>query len=102
VVVYEVNLTLDADIASEFQEWLAGHVTEMLEFKGFESSKILDVEDAFAKRLCVWYFVETRADLEAYFEEGAARMRADGLDRFGGRFQATRRILAVEDDRKIS
>ena len=99
MVVYEVNLTLDADIASAFEEWLTDHVAEMLEFKGFARATVLKVEHESEKRLCVWYFVETRADLETYFKEGAAQMRANGLDRFGGRFQATRRILEVEEDR---
>ena len=35
--IYEVNLTVDKDVASEYRDWLKGHIVEMLQFEGFES-----------------------------------------------------------------
>ena len=98
MVIYEVNLTLEPEIVAEFDMWLDEHIAEMLTFEGFEQSKLLKVEDASAYRLTVWYFVESRSALEHYFTLGAARMREDGLRRFGDRFSATRRIMDVMDE----
>ena len=45
-------------------------------------------------RTCL-YTVESRAALEEYLTEHSARMRADGMSRFGGKFSAARRVLTV-------
>jgi len=43
--------------------------------------------------LTTTYLVETRQNLEDYFQHHASKMREDGIKRFGGRFIANRRIL---------
>ena len=72
---------------------------QMLEFEGFESvtwfEREAGMEGAHGDS-ALWtlqYHVGTRADLERYLVEGAARMRGDGLERFSGRFEASRRVL---------
>jgi len=98
MVLYEVNLRVDAGIAEEFDAWLTPHVAEMLTFPGFEKARRwvrLDPPEAEAPSVwwTVHYEVDSMASLQAYFDGPAARMRGDGLTRFGGRFDATRRIL---------
>ena len=98
-VIYEVNLRVDGDIADEYAAWLERHMTEMLTFEGFESATWLEREphmEGASGDVELWtiqYSVRTRADLERYLVEGAARMRGDGLERFSGRFEASRRVL---------
>jgi len=46
-------------------------------------------------RWCVQYRLRDRAALDAYFAGPAARLRADGVARFGGRFTASRRVLSL-------
>ena len=41
------------------------------------------------------YTLESRAALQTYFDVHAARMREDGVARFGSRFTASRRVLRV-------
>lgn len=100
-VIYEVNLRVDRDIAQAYAAWLKPHIAQMLEFEGFESATWLEREsemegDQGARELwTIQYRVRTRADLERYLVEGAAKMRGDGLERFSGRFEATRRVLAI-------
>jgi len=94
-LIYEVNLSVDKAIIESFDEWLAGHVEEMLRQPGFLGAEVFDVEDDVdgrARRVS-HYHVETRTDLENYLENSAARMRQDAVDRFGDRFSATRRVL---------
>ena len=100
-VIYEVNLRVDRDIAQEYAAWLKSHMEEMLEFDGFESATWFErepeMEGAQGDRelWTIHYRVSTRAHLDRYLIEGAARMRGDGLERFDGRFEATRRVLAI-------
>ena len=99
MVIYEVNQSVDADVAEAYAAWLGPHIDEVLAVPGFVSAEWWAVEpdgeaDAGARRRwCVQYRVESRAALQTYFDEHAARLRGDGLARFGGRFEATRRIL---------
>ncbi len=98
-VIYEVNLRVDRDIAADYAAWLEPHMAQMLEFEGFESATWLEREPEMEGDQGAWelwtiqYRVSTREHLERYLVEGAARMRGDGLERFSGRFEATRRVL---------
>lgn len=95
-VIYEVNLDVDADVIDTYRVWLDGHVAEILALPGFTGAQVLAVvEPAAAGRvsLCVQYALRDAAALDTYLDLHAARMRADGLARFGGKFNATRRIL---------
>ncbi|PJJ97725.1 hypothetical protein CO611_06695 [Lysobacteraceae bacterium NML03-0222] len=97
MVFYEVNLRIDADIATEYRLWLAEHIQEMLSVPGFVDAEVLEVIDPAAPadrvQLSVRYRVHGMAALQDYFEHRAAKMREAGMARFGGRFQAERRIL---------
>jgi hypothetical protein len=94
-IIYEVNLSPDPSIEPEFDGWLEHHVEEMLELPGFVGATIHRSEDPADDRplRSVHYRLRDRAALDAYLADHAARMRADGVRRFGDRFQATRRIL---------
>lgn len=42
---------------------------------------------------CVQYRVADRASLDRYLAEEAPRLRQDGIDRFGSKFAASRRVM---------
>ena len=97
-VVYEVDLDVDAAVASDYRGWLDAHVQDMLALPGFVSAQVFEVaEPVAAGRVgyCVHYRLRDADALDAYLREHAARMRADGDARFGGRFRASRRVLRV-------
>lgn len=95
-VIYEVNLSFDPAIAVEFDDWLTRHVAEMLALPGFQSARILSPDrqpgDEQITRT-TQYELDDRAALDRYLDTDAERMRADGVERFGDRFSASRRIL---------
>jgi hypothetical protein len=100
MVVYEVNLAVDGDVAGAYAAWLGLHVREVLACEGFVSAEWFEVEpdeDDGRVRFCVQYRVESRAALDAYLAGPAVRLRAEGVERFGGRFTASRRVLAVRE-----
>ncbi len=96
MVIYEVNLAVDADVAGAYADWLAPHVDEMLALPGFVSAEWWAVEEASPDgrvRWCVQYRLADRAALADYLAHHADRLRGDGLARFAGRFEASRRVL---------
>ena len=97
MIVYEVNLFVRREIEADYRAWLRAHVAEILALPGFTGARILEREDPPAEAgelaLCVQYELRDAAALEAYLREHAARLRADGVARFGGRFRAERRVL---------
>lgn len=100
MIVYAVELELDAALHDEYMAWLREHVREMLELPGFEGAEILTRLEppAPAARcvLTVHYRLRDRAAWEAYLAEHAPRMREAGLARFGDKVRASRQILRVE------
>lgn len=96
-VVYEVNLDVDAAVTADYRVWLDAHVVEILALPGFTGARVFEVAEPPAAddriALCVQYTLRDAAALDSYLHGHAARMRADGVARFGGRFTASRRIL---------
>ena len=97
MIVYEVNLEIDAGIAAEYRRWLDVHVAGILTLPGFTGARILEVLEPASPStgiaLCVQYTLVDTAALDGYLREHAPRLRADGVARFGDRFRAQRRIL---------
>ena len=96
MIVYEVNLAVDRDVAEDYAAWLGPHIDALLALDGFLGAEWFSVEQEandWRVHWCIQYRVRDREVLQIYFDEHAARLRGDGLDRFGGRFTATRRIL---------
>lgn len=96
-VIYEVNIEVDASAHEEYRVWLRDHVAEILALPGFTGAKVFEVLEpppsAGRVGLCVQYSLRDQAALDDYLRDHAPRLRADGLARFGDRFQATRRVL---------
>ncbi|HEY4127685.1 MAG TPA: DUF4286 family protein [Gammaproteobacteria bacterium] len=97
-LVYEVTLDIDAGAVSEFDAWLKDHVREMLALPGFHDARILKPEstEAGSERRVVQYTLGSRAELDHYLAEHAPRMRADGVQRFGDKMKASRRIFDLD------
>lgn len=97
MIVYEVNLDVDAGAFAEYRVWLDAHVGEMLALPGFVSAEIFECREPAPgegrRQLVLTYRLTDAPTLERYLREDAPRLRADGIARFGGKFTATRRIL---------
>jgi hypothetical protein len=97
LIVYEVNLDVEAALAEGYRAWLADHVAHMIALPGFTGARTFEVTDPAPAPdrvvFCVQYELHDQAALDAYLRDHAARMRADGVARFGERFRASRRVL---------
>ena len=100
-VLYEVNLEAEAGIEAPFDTWLRDHIADVLQFDGFLSAEVLD-DDAEAPagrvRRTVLYRLRDRAALDAYLQDHAPRMRQQGVEKFGDRYSAHRRVLAHREE----
>jgi antibiotic biosynthesis monooxygenase (ABM) superfamily enzyme len=97
VIVYEVNLQVDREIADAYRAWLRPHIAEIVALPGFFGAELFEVLEPAADgrlSLCVQYRLRDVDALQAYLDQHAARMRGEGLAKFGGRFSAQRRVLA--------
>ena len=99
-VLYEVNLDADAAIEGPFDTWLRDHIADVLQFGGFLSAEILGDPTAPAGRIrrIVQYRLRDQASLDAYLRDHAPRMRAQGVEKFGERYTAERRVLAHREE----
>ena len=104
MLIYEVNLTVDEDVAAAYSAWLRAHIREMLTLDGFEAAAWYtrsDSADAMSegnaptgtRHWTVHCQIESRDHLQSYFDGEAKRMRRDGQERFGAHVDADRRIL---------
>lgn len=96
--IYETRIEVDKDIAETYFLWLKKHMSDLIEEAGFDKAVLLSPEEEHVlKRIwVVHYHVPTRERLEHYLTHLAPKFRADGIERFGGRFQVTRRILNLQ------
>ena len=101
-VIYEVNLRIasgddeDAPDGPDVDAWLSGHVDAMLGLPGFVSAEVLTpagTTTGEAIERTVQYVLSSREALDDYLANDAERMRADGVERFGERLSASRRVL---------
>ena len=99
-VIYEVNLEADAAIEAAFDTWLRDHIADMLQLPGFRAAEILGDRSAPSGRIrrTVQYRLADQESLDAYFAVHAPRMRARGVELFGDRYTAERRVLAHRED----
>lgn len=106
-VIYEVTLDVRRRAAKRFDAWLKLHMRDMLALPGFLDAYVLppdqipSADDPRSVRRVVQYRLASRADLENYLGEHAARMRAESARYFGKQLRSSRRLLDA-DGRELS
>ncbi|MCB1844706.1 MAG: DUF4286 family protein, partial [Halioglobus sp.] len=89
--VYEVTLSVDADVAQGLDDWLAGHVALMLDLPGVSRAETGRLDDTTGRESrVVRYYLESDEDLDSYLAGPAAALQQQLADRFDDRFVATR------------
>lgn len=98
-VIYEVTLDVNAAVIAEFDAWLKQHMRQMRALPGFRDARLLPAEAAAVQgvapevRRVVQYRLADRKAFDHYLDQYAARMRADGVQRFGDQIRSRRRLL---------
>ena len=94
-LIYEINIKVSLGILDDNLSRLEEHISEILDIDGFESAKIYKEtstsSDFFV--ITIHYSVSSKSALDFYFNNHAEALRQKGINRFGDKFSATRRIL---------
>lgn len=98
-ILYEVVIAVAPEIRDDYLDWLRGHMAQMLAFDGFEAAETY-VDTQNDGEITCHYRLRDRAAMKAYLEGPAQAMRADGVNRFGNKISARRRILETAGDVK--
>ena len=98
MIIYNVTINIENDIETRWLDWMKQtHIPEMLatgKFKKALMTKVLVDEEMGGVTYSVQYTAPSKALLEAYYKEDAARLRATS-QRFEGKFVAFRTELEI-------
>ena len=94
MIIYEVNLGVENQVAESFAVWLRRHVPDIVQIGGFLEAcwYYRDPEDG-RQRWTIHYHVADWKTLRNYLDQHAESARKEGTDLFGDSFSADRRIL---------
>lgn len=98
MIIYNVTLTVDADIAEEWLQWMrTQHIPEVMKTGMFDSWRILRVltgeQDGMS--YAVQYECRDMSTYERYRSEFAPALQAQTLSRYGNKVLAFRTLLEV-------
>ena len=97
--IYNVTIHVEDSVRDEWLEWMQTvHIPEMLGTGKFTEARLCQVrveEESGGTSFAVQYHTPSKERLEEYYREDAARMRQDGLNRFGDQCIAFRTELEI-------
>ena len=100
MILYNVTTKVLPHIHDEWLHWLqTSHVIDVMKtgyFKGYKMCKLDKVEeDDDAITYVFQYTAASRANLEAYFNNHAVKLREDAVKKFGNNFIAFRTVMEL-------
>ncbi len=97
MIVYNVTITVDPDVATDWLKWLQDeHAQEVLDtecFHKYEIYRILDHQQTEAPTYAIKYYTESMQKYEEYIENHAETLRNKGFEAFGDKFIAFRTLM---------
>ena len=104
MILYNVTIKPNAEIATEWLQWMREeHLPELLQTGLFTEARLCRLEDAETAdgdTFATQYLCASRADYDSYIANWAPQMRTKIEARFGGRFVAFRSVLEVLEVQK--
>ncbi len=104
--MYIYNVTINID-ESQHESWLSWmqeiHIPDMLATGKFTEARMCRVmveEELGGITYAIQYMCPDKETLQRYFDEDAARLRQDGIDRFGDQFVAFRTEMQLISEQK--
>tara|TARA_Y100000814_G_C12024753_1_gene296928 strand:+ start:232 stop:528 length:297 start_codon:yes stop_codon:yes gene_type:complete len=98
MIVYEVNLHIDAIAADEYAEWLGPHIEQILEIEGFQKADwfVCDSDDD-KVHWSIRYQLDSRESLVNYQKNHAPALIQEGIDKFGKYLSSDRRAMQLKN-----
>ncbi|WP_242092515.1 DUF4286 family protein [Aestuariivivens sediminicola] len=104
-IIYNVTVNVDDTVHDEWLLWIKEHIHQVLATGKFDRatlSRVLVEEDMGGITYSIQYRSYSRATLEAYYNEDADQLRAEGYKRFSDKMVAFRTELEVIDEFSIN
>lgn len=101
--IYNVTINIADSVHEEFLSWMKKHIPDVLATGKFISarfSQVLVDEVDGGTTYSVQYTAKSRADLDAYYEEDAPRLREEGMKKFADTMLGFRTELKIIEDFK--
>lgn len=101
--IYNVTINIAESVHDEFLIWIKKHIPEVLATGKFTEARFTQVlveEEMEGTTYSVQYTAKTRADLDAYYEEDAPRLREEGMKKFADKMLGFRTELKLIEDFK--
>lgn len=98
MIIYNVTVNIDEDVASEWLEWMRNvHVPDVMRTGLFIDSRICRVlaEEQGGLTYAIQYTCQDMETYERYRDEFAPGLQADTARIYGGKFVAFRTLLEV-------
>ena len=97
--IYNVTIKIDHSIHEAWLQWMSEtHITDVMNtgcFEKFVFVKIVDTDETEGPTYAVQYFAVSRAQYNRYIDVYAAKLRKDGMDKWGNQFIAFRTLMEV-------
>lgn len=98
MIVYNVTINVDADVAEEWLRWMKEvHIPDVMATGLFLDNRIMRIlaEEEGGLSYAIQYTCADMATYERYKAEHAPRLQAETQKRYSGRFAAFRTLLEV-------
>ena len=97
MIVYEVNLQIDSQVADDYAAWLKPHIEHILQIKGFRHADWYVCDSSDDKvHWSIRYQLDSRESLENYQKNHAPALIQEGIDKFGQYLTSDRRIMKLK------
>jgi len=98
MILYCVTVTVDAEIAKDWRDWMEDvHIPQVLDtgyFDAYTLARVLDPQDECEQITFEIHYRTGSVDrLKRYEDKAADALRTEHTERYNGRFKASRRVL---------
>jgi Domain of unknown function (DUF4286) len=101
MLIYNVTVTLDTDIAEEWVKWMTEvHIPDVMvtgKFISYRMGRLLSHEHADSEIFTMQYLVADMDHLQQYLEAFAPALQRDFKDKFDGKYAVFRTVMEVID-----
>jgi hypothetical protein len=100
MIIYNVTIKVQHDIAAEWLEWMKKeHMPELMKtglFLDYRLCRLLEQDELEGITYTAQYFCDSLEHYNTYISEYAQKLRDKGFARFGNKFIAFRTVMEVE------
>lgn len=97
--IYNVTLKIDHSIHEEWVKWMREeHLPDVMRtgcFEKYQFVKLLEVDESEGPTYAAQYFAISKAQYNRYIDMYAAKLRQDGMNKWGNKFIAFRTLMEV-------